>query len=170
MPRDSYDVPYIFYESYGSVKKIDQNKVSVNNTSQFPRDIYKKESFNPGKNQPLRFYGQDYPDDKRVDYLIPKDLYTISKIRQHENKQYNSGHSIHPPYFSRFGYSDFPNGYGVANHPGRYNTPVGQQQETSRDPPNMAPKRFYEEERYLDPTWVDSPAYRESRLLRGLKN
>jgi hypothetical protein len=122
------------------------NVVAREKASEFPRNFYKKEPFNISKCQPDRYFCNDYPIDPKIDYLY-------------------DGTTTHPGHFSRFGYPWFPNGYGVGNHPGRYNTPPSMQW-MSAQPKGMAPPEFYEG-RYDDVNYCSSPAYNNSFITRN---
>lgn len=133
---------YIFYNSSESIKTLDQNKVCLQNASQFPARIYSKNAFNPSRCYPNQSMTcQSYPRDTSIDYTLHKDRDT------------------HPDHFSRFTYDWMPeNGYGIANHPGRYNTPAAFRWMTSAQPLGMAPERFYHGD-HVDPNYTSSEAY-----------
>jgi hypothetical protein len=138
---------YSSYNSPGSRKSLNMNEVPREKASEFPRNFYAKEPFNISKCQPDRYYCSDYPIDKKIDYMFMKD-----RIQ-------------HPPWFSRFGYPYFANGYGVGNHPGRYVTPP-QMQWMSAQPEGMAPEEFYHGF-HADPNYCSSPAYKGSFIARN---
>src|SRR5437868_7423373 len=131
---------YAFYESKASLRKQNQNEVAREDASEFPKNIYGKEPFSPGKCQPLQYTCQDYSRDKSIYYF------------------FGTERTRHPSHFSRFGYPWCPNGYCIGNHPGRYNTPEAFRWQTSVQPPDMAPERFYHG-KYIDPNYVSSDAY-----------
>ena len=134
---------YTFYESQGSRKGLDTNKVALKDASEYPRALYKAQPFNPTKTQPMQYIAMTGPKDKEIDYILFKDRNT------------------HPDHFARFGYPWCPNGYCTANHPGRYNTPPGMMWQTNAQPQGMAPQRFYEGQ-LIDPNYVSSPAYNDA--------
>jgi len=134
---------YAFYESKASLDKQNQNVVARKDATEFPRNIYVGESFNPARCQPLQYTCQDYPRDRNIDYF------------------FGTERTMHPGHFSRFGYEWCPNGYCIGNHPGRYNTPPAFRWQTSVQPLGMAPERFYHG-KYVDPNYTASDAYVES--------
>ena len=138
---------YHTYNSEWSTKALNMNVVPRSKASEFPRNFYKKEPFNISTCQPNRFYCNDYPRDREIDYFFPIER------------------DVHPGHFSRFGYPWCPNGYCVGNHPGRYNTPLAFQWQSCL-PKDMALPECYEGE-YIDPNYVSSPAYKESFIARN---
>jgi len=141
---------YTFYESAASVDKLDKNTVECQEASEFPRGFYKREPLNPDRTQPVRYMAQRGPRDLEIDYFFGSD-----RLR-------------HPDHHSRFGYPWCPNGYCTGNHPGRYNTAPAMMWQTSVQPPNMAPERFYHG-KYIDPNYVNSEAYITSFAERQVR-
>jgi hypothetical protein len=142
--------PYTGYHTYNSPwskAALDKNVVPRSQASEFPRQFYKKEPFNISKCQPDRYFCNDYPIDKQIDYMFPTDRVT------------------HPANFSRFGYPWCPNGYCIGNHPGRYNTPPSFQWQDAQ-PTDMALPEQYEGV-FTDPNYCSSPAYKESFITRN---
>lgn len=147
MSRRTGDTGYVFYESYGSINTQNQNYVPVEEAAEYPKGLYKKESLNPSRCQPLQYTCPNGPRDPSIDYFFPTEVET------------------HPPHFSRFAYPWCPNGYCVGNHPGRYNTPEAFRWQTEVQPEDMAPSRFYKG-KHVDPNYVSSDAYNNSILIR----
>lgn len=139
---------YAFYESKGSLAKQNKNVIMSDKVSEFPKNIYAKEPLNPSKCQPTRGVCQDYVRDRSIDYF------------------FGTERTTHPDHFSRFGYPWCPNGYCVGNHPGRYNTPQAFRWQTSVQPVDVAPERFYHG-KYVDPNYVASDAYIQSFETRN---
>lgn len=148
---------YVIYSSPGSIAAMNKNTPQTSDRtpppSQFPRKLYSGTPFNPSKTQPL-FYREagvvPYPRDPEVDYFMFTER------------------DKHPPNFSRFGYAWCPNGYCVANHPGRFNTPPSMQWMSNLLPNDMAPERFYHGDQ-VDPDYCDSEAYITSRQARKIR-
>lgn len=139
---------YISYNSVIDRNNLDLNTFNGNNSVIFPNNIYE------GELNPLSQYVcESGPRDTRYDYL------------------YNLERMSHPDHPSRFGYAECWNGYCSGHWPGRYNSsPVCREQDTTQDqPPNMAPSRFYKEDKFTSPFYSDSPAYTVSRISRQLR-
>jgi len=139
---------YVFYESYGSIKNLNKNLVPVDETSQYPRRLYKNEPFNQSKCFPHQYTCPAGPRDVEIDYF-----YVLEK-------------ETHPPHFSHFAYPWCPNGYCTGNHPGRYNTAPAFLWQTKL-PENTAPPRFYEG-KHIDHNYNSGPAYEHSSMMRGI--
>jgi len=135
---------YVFYNSPASRETQNQNTV-CGPKSQYPRAIYRHPPFNESKCQPYRC--RDGPRDHTIDYFFGADV------------------TQHPNHFSHFGYPWCPNGYCMANFPGRYNTPPAMRWQTSAEPKGMAPCRYYEG-KYADHNYNSSDAYNQSWLTR----
>lgn len=142
------DTSYAFYNSYGSIKNMNKNLVPVAAASEYPRRLYASEPFGQSKCQPLQYSCPAGPRDTEIDYFLVLEKDT------------------HPPHASRFANPWCPNGYCVGNHPGRYNTPPAFRWQTTGQPLNMAPARFYTG-KHVDENYVSSPAYETSQLMRG---
>lgn len=138
------------YEDAWDVRQLDQNDVPYTTPPQgrsprvqrmtrgagvFPYDIYSHPPMHTG------YYVCSRPRDPRAHYII------------------NVERQRHPALFSRFGYGENWNGYGVGIWTGgKYRTSdacCGQ----SFDPPGMAPPRFYENKPPQDAYVTDSQAY-----------
>ena len=109
-----------YYENSKAVKALDENDVYSKPVSVYPYDIYSHQPFHTA------YYLCDIPRDVRAHYIM------------------NAERLHHPAMFSRFGYGENWNGYGVGIWSGgKYRTSDECCAKTF-DPPGMAPAEFYE--------------------------
>jgi hypothetical protein len=108
---------YINYESNRDIKALDMNKYPMELATVYPRNIYGG-------------YVVPYPENI---FETPRDSSTLY-ISPTER-------SVHPPFGSRFGKGDCPNGYCTGHRPGKYTDSM--MCDWEEQPNNMAPNRFY---------------------------
>lgn len=124
---------------------LERNTVNGTKSVVFPLNIYQGNVF------PLSQYAcESGPRSTEYDYLI------------------FSERDSHPDAPSRFGYANFPNGYGSGIWPGRYCTPAACIPDTDSQPKDMAPARFYTK-KYQTPFMGDHPTYSKSVIVRKLR-
>lgn len=132
---------YIKFNVKKDVGRLDINTFNQNNATVFPHHLYTGEPVNTAY-----YLCPTMPRDKATDYIIDRE------------KQ------VHPDHFSRFAYAGCPNGYCLAQWPGRYIVPSDC--EDLEEPADMAPLKYYGEE-YLGPYVVRPAAYYASLRGRG---
>ena len=113
------NMSYVAYEQLDEVRSLDRNTYDGNTSTTFPNNIYM------GEVQHQPYYACSRPRDTDFNYIIGVER------------------DDHPNHFSRFGYARGPLGGHEGAWPGRYATTPGCE---VGEPPNMAPKRFYEPE------------------------
>lgn len=124
---NSNDTKYLKYSVPGSLCYLDLSLDLPEDTSVFPRNLYKKNPF---------AYSPSYN-------IIPRDtkhLYTYSPNGYCPKEQ----NFFHTATSSRFGYDRFPNEYGLGTQSRGYIEPPGCSSCSMLDiPRDMAPERFY---------------------------
>lgn len=108
---------YINYESEKDIGNLDLNNYPRGFATVYPRQLY------GGYVQPYPAYISSRPRDTSTLYIVPVER------------------TEHPPYNSRFGKGDCPNGYCFGHRPGKYNDSTLCDWEDQ--PQDVAPERFY---------------------------
>lgn len=125
------------YENREAVHALDENDVYQKPVSVFPYDIYKHQPFHTA------YYACDIPRDVRSHYLLYSE-------RMH-----------HPAMFSRFGYAENWNGYGVGIWSGGKYRTSDECCANSFDPPGMAPAKYYDTSDFASMYSTKSQAYED---------
>ncbi|HSA76284.1 MAG TPA: hypothetical protein VLE02_01945 [Nitrosarchaeum sp.] len=108
---------YINYESERDRASLDLNTYPRGYATVFPRNIY------GGEVVPYPNNIFSTPRDSSTLYIVPVER------------------TVHPPYSSRFGKGDCPNGYCSGHRPGKYNDSM--MCDWEEQPKDVAPLRFY---------------------------
>lgn len=130
------NVPYLQFSKPNAQSNLDIRQQTPDNSSVFPRNIYKFEPL-AGTNQQFPRFSEirEHARDRNIHYT-----YSPNPADGKERSQ-------HPEYFSRFSYDRFDNEYGVGMQSRGYIEPA--ECHACNDVPlNMAPEEFYED-RYI---------------------
>lgn len=134
---------YVYPSDRKEVKSLDKNTFSKRaRFTVFPHGMY------DGVQVPVPDYAGSRPKDTSTDYLLGYERMD------------------HPNHFSRFGYADCWNGYGVGHWPGKFR--VSDDCTADEQPPDMAPADLYpKDDRFPEnnsQTYIDSLEIRNAQM------